>query len=579
MIIKDDPFVPYNLPYRHNIRNYTRFIRDKGNHDENDYFIYLVSTPYKQNHSKTNNDYSFDVAILVKNKKTGEISLKFETFDFKTILEINIFSKINKECDVTLFEETEKKFSKKIKELNIDINDTEKYEVLNLEEVASRFNILDKCEIYKYDKFKNLEFYLFDIDQKQLLIPAIEILKYFYLYDSQGNLKSHFCNDILTPQGIHKSLKNYKRVSNHYDIEISGDYSLSDRYKILFFLSNTKRLSMYSKIFDTYKKTKKIEALIPRKDVSLKVRAFDYEDKNLLLVLNLIGHDSNKSKEFPSDFSYNYTHTKSQAKEKDNGKRDSSKDIKKGEVNNSNLNFDDDYYGNKDLDYDDETKDDFKLNIEKIRSGARINLNGKKIIDKQKEQQGGKTISENLGEAPSTTKKNYGNKDKAVSDTTEEEEKSNKLKITLNDIIVHSKEATDLIYKGQDSFIYPEVINDQGEVIKKGFMFTDKRKKIKRKYLIAKVIYDNKDLYIVELQPKLNGTTKSLLTIILENQNINSIDEYFIKKELSEFIEDRDRSWFRGRLNLNDKHYFTYKHSGTLKGYIKKLTKHIDKYF
>ncbi len=580
MTFKDEPFDFYELPYRHNERNYARYINQNKSIDFNKYhyYPYLISTPYQIGYEKTKNDYEVKVAILVKDKKTGNISLDFGAFDLKSLLRLNTFSKINNTGDITLFEQLDKKFSRLINEKEITISDTEQVEVLNLEQVASRFGILNKCNIHLEQEFKNLEYYLYKVHDKNILIPAMEVFKYFYLYDYQGNLKSHFISNILTPNGISSSYNHLNITGSHFDFEINGDYSISDRYKMLFFLTNPKRLSMYSNVYNTFKTQNKISAKIPRKELDLKVRGYEYLDKNLLLVLNIIKHDHDVKKEFPNNPTFNYTHAKSKFKEEDKGKRDKSKDIKKSKVTNDSLDFDDSQYGNDQLEYDDESKENFNLNIERNKIDVKINLNGTRAINEQRKQQGGKTINEDKGDAPLTSKSSIGSKDQAVSNTSEDSEiKKDEFKITINEVVKYIKENSDFKFIEHQNYIYPTVIDDSGKEKKTSFMFIDKKKKIKRKYDIVKVKYQSYILFIIELQTKLNGTTKSILTLIdnTHSLSIDVVNNRYIEEELIDFVNNRDRSWFTGKLNVNEGTYFTFKPSGSMKGYINKLKKFI----
>ena len=584
MTHKDEAFEFYQLPYRHNIRNYARFNNNTHiDYNINDYFVYLISIPISHNDHKTNNNYTIKAAILVKNKSTGELTLNFEEFDFKSILELNTFSRINSDGSTALFEEGEKKFSNKLREQELNIIDTEDFEILTLADVANRFNILNKVDIHKYDGFKNLEYYLYNINGKQVLIPATEILKYFYLFNYQNQTTSHFCSDILTPNGIMNSLNkpDIDSSTNHYKFTINGDYSIKDRYKILFFITNQKRLSMYSNVFKTYKSKNKISASFPRKSVELKVRTFDYKDKNLLLVLNILKHDNNGDREFPYKFTYEYEHAKSKLKEKDKGKKDKSKDIHKKKCKNDDLNSDDSKYGNNELEYDEETQNNFKQNIEYIKVETEVKLDGKKVINDQREQKGGKLNKEATDKnIPKTTKGTSGNQENAVSEQNNEEEKDKKeFKVTINEIINHIKEEKDFNYIGYKNYIYPMVFNDQGKIKKAAFIFTDKKQKIRRKYNIALLKYKTLDVYIIELEPQLNGSTKSILSILLQGKNIDYINDSFIEKELVDFINSSNRSWLTGNISLNKINYFTLRHTGSISSFSDKLTNHYKKYF
>lgn len=580
MTFKDDPFKPYQLIYRHNVRNYARFL-SKKDHSKYLFFPYLISTPFKVNNLKTKNDYLIKVAILVKNKDTKEITIEFEEFDFKTLLYLNMYSKINKEGDVTLFEELNAKFSNSVSIQDIMINDTTEMEVLSLEDVSNRFGILCRCDINLHPDFKNLEFYLYKIEGQNVLIPAIEVMKYFYVYDWQGNLKSHFLNDILTPNGITSSYSGFKPVGHKYEFEINSNYSISDRYKILFFALHKKRLEMYSSIFNTYNMYHKISAKIPRDDVILKTRGFNYKDKNLLLVLNILKHDHDETKDFLTNLSFTYTHKNSKFHEEDKGLRDTEKDRHKTKVNNENMEFNDNLYGNTELIYDDETEDSYEVNIEKIAIDIKSNLHGLKEIEEQREQQGSKTIyGDSTEDIASTTKGDIGNQDNAVSESAEEpNELEEQFKITINEITQYIEDEAEFQLLDHKNFQYPTVFDDKGKRKKTAFMFIDKKKKIKRKYDIVKVKYKLYYLYIIELQPKLDGSTKSILTLVDSKDvtNITDINKEYVDKELCDFINQKDRSWFTGKLNLDENKFFTFKPSGTMKGYKNKLKKHIEK--
>lgn len=582
MKFENKEFIPYKFPYEHNYRNYAQFVISKDvDFDKNDYYVYLISNPFQFNYKKTNNNYYIFVAILVQNKETKKFSIKLEKFDFKSILQLNIFGKINPLGDVSLFENNDPKFNKLIYETKINISDTTQFEKLSLEQVVARFDILKRADIHKLNHFKDLEFYLYHLDGKKILIPAMEILKYFYLfnYTYQDEPKSHFCQDILTPNGILNSLNinKYDAIKRHYDLEINGNYSENDIYKILFFITNKRRLQQYSNVENMYRKTNVISAILPREDLKLTVRVFDYKKIDLLIILNIVTHDFNYMKDFPNNFTCEYRHPKSQFKEKNENKRDSSKDVKKKARKNTNLETNDELYGNNELEYEEETLSSFKLNINCEKASEPINLNLTKVIDKQKQQQGGKKKKDysDLKDAPLTPKEDKGNTDEAVSkkeNTNEEESDSNKNDLNLIEILNHLKNNIDFKYIDEKTFKFPEVLNKKGEKIKKSFMFIDEKNQIRRKYYIAKLQYKNSnDIYIIELQRRLNKEQKSFLIINKNSETIDSLDRQFISKELVDLAKNGNRIWFSSNIELLEKEYFILMHRGNVSSFEEKL--------
>ena len=587
MKFENKEFIPYKFPYEHNYRNYAQFvISNDVDFSKNDYYVYLISNPLKFNYQKTNNNYYVFVAILVQNKETKEFSIKLEKFDFKSILQLNIFGKINPLGDVSLFENIDDKFNKLIYETKINISDTTQFEKLSLEQVVARFDILKRAGIHKLNHFKDLEFYLYHVDGKKILIPAMEILKYFYLfnYTYQDEPKSHFCQDILTPIGILNSLNinKYDSSKKHYELEINGNYSENDIYKILFFITNKKRLQQYSNVENIYRKTNIISAVLPREDLRLIARVFDYKKIDLLLVLNIVTHNFDYIKDFPDNFTCEYRHPKSQFKEKDENKRDSSKDVKKKARKNINLETNDKLYGNNELEYENETLSTFKLNINCEKASAPINLNLRKVIDKQKQQQGGKKKKDysDLKDAPLTSKEDKGNTDEAVSkkeDTNQEENDSNKNYLDLIEILNHLKNNIDFKYIDEKTFKFPEVLNRKGEKVKKSFMFIDEKNQIRRKYYIAKLQYKNiNDIYIIELQRRLNKEQKSFLIIKKNSETIDSLDRQFISKELIDLAKNGNRIWFSSNIELLENEYFILMHRGDVNFFEEKLILKLD---
>ncbi|WP_123377945.1 hypothetical protein [Aliarcobacter butzleri] len=587
MRFENKEFIPYKFPYEHNYRNYVQFvISDDIDFNKNNYYVYLVSNPLQFNYKKTNNNYYVFVAILVQNKETKEFSIKLEKFDFKSILQLNIFGKINPLGEVSLFENIDDRFDKLIYETKINISDTTQFEKLSLEQVAARFDILKRADIHKLNHFKDLEFYLYHVDGKKILIPAMEILKYFYLfnYTYQDEPKSHFCQDILTPIGILNSLNinKYDSLKKHYELEINGNYSENDIYKILFFITNKKRLQQYSNVENIYRKTNIISAVLPREDLRLIARVFDYKKIDLLLVLNIVTHNFDYIKDFPDNFTCEYRHPKSQFKEKDENKRNPSKDVKKKARKNTNLETNDDLYGNNELEYEEETLSTFKLNINCEKASEPINLNLTKIVDKQKKQQGGKKKKDysNLKDTPLTSKDNKGNSDEAISkkeDNNEEENDSNKNYLNLIEILNHLKNNIDFQLVDEKTFKFPEVINSKGEKIKRSFMFIDVKNQIRRKYYIAKLQYKNvNDIYIIELQRRLNKEQKSFLIIKKNFETIDSLDRQFISKELVDLAKNGNRVWFSSNIELRGNEYFTLMHRGDVKSFEEKLLKEFE---
>lgn len=585
MKFKDKDFTPYKFPYEHNYRNYAQFALSQ-NFEENDYYVYLISNPFQFNYKKTTNDYSISVGILVRNKKTKKVSTEIVNFDFKSILQLNIFGKIENKGDVSLFENYKEEFTKKIHETRINIPDTTECEILSLEDVVDRFGILKKANLYKEAHFKDLEYYLYTIDDRKILIPAMEVLKYFYLfnYTKQDEPKSSFCKDILTPNGIFNSLKSraYCSIKNHYELEISGNYSISDIYKILFFITNKKRLDLYSNIESVYKKTNKISALIPRKDTELIARVFKYKNLNVELVLNIISHDFNYEKEFPQSSTCDYKHAKSLFKEEDVNKRDSSKDRKKKLKKNKNLEVNDELYGNSDFEYEEETHTDFKLNINNEKASESIDLNINRVIDDQRKQQGSKNKKDysNISETPLTSKDNKGNSDEAVSINSEkndEKDESNKNYLSLIEVLNRLKKNSNFEFKNIKTFKYPKVVDNKGEEIRRSIIFTDENKKIRRKYYIAELKYKSlKDIYLIELQPKTNGNQKSFLTIIKSAETLETINKKYISEELIDLATNGNRSWFSASVTLDESEYMLSNHRSKVSSFEDKLISKLD---
>lgn len=595
MKLENIKILPYKLPYEHHCMNYVNFINSNDvDFEKNDYYVYLISNPIGVDYLKSNNDYAVDVAILVKNKETKKFSIKKERFDFKSILQLNIFTRINNVGNVSLFESINDKFNSIIYETKINILDSEKCEILSLEQVSKRFNILKQADIYKLAHFKDLEFYLYEYNSKKILIPAIEVLKYFYLYNfsKESNLKSHFCKDILTPNGIQNSLNinNFDPIKEHYELEINGNYGSNDIYKILFFISNKKRLSLYSNIFNEYMKSGIISAKIPMKNLEFTARVFHYKKQDVYLALNIVTHDF--TKDLMQKFTCNYRHPKSKFKEENENKRDYSKDITKQIRKNNKLEVNDKLYGNYGLEYDEETNRDFELNINFEEAIFKpINLNVKKIIDTQKEQQGGKVNIDNtnLSETPLTTKDIYGNIDEAVGRVDNENDDSkidyeNKIlnaKLNLVEIVNSLKEDEKFKLEEEKKFKFPILLNKKNQEIKRSFIYKDNKKEFKRSYYIIKFIYEEKkELYIVELEPKIDlKSQKPILVIIGSNkENIDTINQKYIRKELKSLINYSIRSWFSSNIEIDKNHYyFTYSHRGNGNTFKEKLLNELEK--
>ncbi len=167
--------------------------------------------------------------------------------------------------------------------------------------------------------------------------------------------------------------------------------------------------------------------MLHREDLRLIARVFDYKKIDLLLVLNIVTHNFDYIKDFPDNFTCEYRHPKSQFKEKDENKRNPSKDVKKKARKNTNLETNDDLYGNNELEYEEETLSTFKLNINCEKASDPINLNLTKIVDKQKKQQGGKKKKDysDLKNAPLTSKEDKGNSDEAISKKEDNNEEEN----------------------------------------------------------------------------------------------------------------------------------------------------------
>lgn len=571
MTSKDNSIEFYHLPYNHRLRVFDSYIKNNRLDLKNyNYYTYLISNPININYSKTNNNQMVKVAILVESKNDGSLKLQFTEFDFNSILLLNTFSEIKMDGSTTLFEQGSNKYNKFIDRKTLNIKDTTKYEVLSLVDVQSRFEIFSKVDIEKISEFKNLEFYLYTIDNRKVLIPAIEVMKYFYLFNYQKTLTSHFCNDILTPSGIKHSLNTLVIKDSHYEFEINGNYSEVDRYKILFFITNSKRLELYSKVYSEYEKYGKISTPIPLNSVRMDARIFNYKKQNLSLVLNIISH--NYGDDFDYDFTYNYTHAKSQFREIDIGKRDTSKDVNK--VNSSsNLGFDDNLYGNSDYQYSKSSNEYLEENIKFEQDHQTISLNGTKTKTKQREQQGGKVqVFNEQDSIPLTTKSTIGNNNIAISNNMPfENTLKNEYDITIEKIIDYMKDRTlEFSFIFSTSFSYPRVY-EKGKEKKVSFMFTDKNKYNRREYIIAKFKYYDLELYLIEIQPQFNGTTKSLLAIFMDNEDVYSINYKYIKKELTDFVLNSNRKWFSGKVYMNENSFFTYKHSGSLEGFESKL--------
>jgi hypothetical protein len=287
-------------------------------------------------------------------------------------------------------------------------------------------------------------------------------------------------------------------------------------------------------------------------------------------------------KYFLDNFTCEYRHTKSQFKEKDENKRNPSKDVKKKARKNTNLETNDELYGNNELEYEEETLSTFKLNINCEKASDPINLNLTKIVDKQKKQQGGKKKKDysDLKNAPLTSKEDKGNSDEAISKkegNNEEENDSNKNYLNLIEILNHLKNNVDFKFIKEKTFKFPKVLNTKGEEVKKSFMFTDGKNQLRRKYYIAKLQYKNvNDIYIIELQRRLNKEQKSFLIIKKNSETIDSLDRQYISKELVDLAKNGNRVWFSSNIELLENEYFILTHRGDVNFFEEKLLNKLE---
>lgn len=102
-------------------------------------------------------------------------------------------------------------------------------------------------------------------------------------------------------------------------------------------------------------------------------------------------------------------------------------------------------------------------------------------------------------------------------------------------------------------------------------MFVDKEKKIRRNYSIARFQNKDKEFYIVELEPRFDGQTKTLLVIFKNKENIKSIYEKYLIDELVEIVNSENKRWFTGSIAIDKSNYTNINHSKTLETFMKRI--------
>ena len=296
--------------------------------EESVHLPYLIGSPtklFKDNSFSKKNDALFPVVLLIKHPdKTSsfeEVTLSWSSIDLlQTYARIDTNGQLNYLGNVEKYRDM---FSEK--KLEVNPNDVQE---LTLDDVMTNYHFYNKLTPALRHKYQNEKFLLFSFENNNYIVPAIEVVRYFYCFSESDSLKQA----IFHPSGLNLMVKKCDREidTNKYDLYMETLCEIDDKKKILYFVHNPKYSQMFHSIYFNYKNNGHVTAQFPfEKPFQMACKLLKLAtDPNTFLITRIIGSNMLNTFFKSNNIKLHVHHPQSKEMEDKTGKRDPDKDSK-----------------------------------------------------------------------------------------------------------------------------------------------------------------------------------------------------------------------------------------------------------
>ncbi|MCB5267740.1 MAG: hypothetical protein LHW46_06495 [Candidatus Cloacimonetes bacterium] len=484
---------------------FSNYLKDSGQNFNDIHIPYLICSPthiYKDSEFSKKNDALVPVIILVKKEDTA---YHFEevVFSWNTIDLLQTYSRVHASGQLQYLGDTElyyKLFDEE--EIEVKINEVKEITLPNVVENHKYYHRLPPNLLEKY---RHEKFLMFSDGNKNYIVPAVEVVRYFYCLSESDSLKEA----VFHPSGLGSLVKEVVKYpkSNRQDLHLETICETVDHKKVFYFQNTEKYLRMFNSIFFNYKKDGVIKCQFPANEnfkVVCKTLKLPQSSKDTYLITRFVATDLFNGFLEKDDIDLHVFHPISKKKEDKTGKRDPKKDKKTKVPKKKPKNFNDKLSTSAAIPpqiiEDNPNKEYFP---DKDRK-AKIEKSGKR------KERGGHIVPVPIDVSDSSTRDGKGdtkvttqkvatsNKRSEIEDYPGEIESTTTKEINDSTKIIQEFKLQGFDIESIGVFDFP----DKSEFQKRVISYTDKDMQNKRKYIVLNLIKLNKKYIYLDVEPK-----------------------------------------------------------------------------
>lgn len=250
---------------------------------------YLLGSPKKNVDIEIKSDYVLPVHIFAQHKNDNSKNCLVQyNLNWLDLSHAKIGYKINPDgkTEPYIFKQDDKSYNISLQEITIE-QPFEKYEILTLQEISTKYQLFTKIIKYEMPEIENENFCVLKLqNSKKLIISAHEIINFFYTKSKYNLLKTA----ILTTEGLNRVVEDGKLTKNEDNkwlMTLTHNSKLVDKNQILYFLLSSELTAAFNAVGTTFIETHKLSAPIPvLSDMTILARVFERD--NCILVLNIL---------------------------------------------------------------------------------------------------------------------------------------------------------------------------------------------------------------------------------------------------------------------------------------------------
>lgn len=518
--------------------------------NKNMHIPYFIGSPthlYKDSELSKKNDALVPVIILIK-KEDGAYNFEEITFSWKSIDLLQTYSRVSANGQLQYLGDTEdyeQLFDERI--LEVEVNEVQE---LTLNKVVKKHKYYPKLSPRLLEKYKDEKFLIFSFEEKNYILPVIEVVRFFYCLSEKDSLKQA----IFHPSGLSLLVKEVVKMkgTNRQNLYLETASTTVDNKKIFYFQHKKNFLSMFNSVFYNYKKNGLIKATFPSEkkfNIACKILKLPTSLDETYLITRIVATNIFNDFLKISNIDLHVYHPQSKREEDKTGKRDPKKDRKRKVPKKKPKNFNDKLSTSAEIPAqtieDAPNKDyfpdsDWKVKIE--RSGKR-------------EEKGGHIVNIPVDVTNTSTRDGKGNKkgtaQKIITSNTKSEiedyPEPDKVSVTKN-INDSSRIIQEFRLQGfyvESEFVYD--FPDKSEYKKRAISYADKDMLNKRQYVILHLSKDSKKYIYLDVEAKNNK--KEVLVLVSQLESIAHDSVYqqvyygnhkWLSKESLDLEEDVD---------------------------------------